>query len=315
MLENFRLMVIVDQGNEWELQEILPYESLYENLVAKWEEQYKTFTGRTTEIDFEKADPDYKTRDDQALKLCPFVDLPPCLADKDSENIINTARFRIDEISPDSIKGVVAFARKDESELMLFQHFNPGQIIQPGGLIRGIRTGEPRDAYTSVEDRTFRLGNKLTAVYSSKDKKLLFDSFYNARKSIPSLAELHEDLSKQAIDDHVLSHSLFECEDEDKAKVLENTTRTMRTAFTILKNSGILDLVSAKDIRKEADKDPEKNVNIQLKGDKIVFPTEKDDITKLLDFLNENMFRGTFSDTLFMSSSKTKVGDTPTSGS
>lgn len=311
MLENFRLMAIVNQGNEWELQEILPYESLYENLVAKWEEQYKDFTGRTTEIDFKKADPDYKTGDDQVFKLCSF-DLPPCLADKDSENIINTAQFRINEISADSIKGVVAFARKDENELMLFQHFNPGQIIRPGGLIRGIRTGESRYAYTSVEDSTFRLGNKLTAVYSSKDKKLLFDSFYNARKFIPSLAELHEDLSKQAIDDHVLSHSLFECEDEDKAKVLENTTRTMRTAFTIFKKSGILDLVSAEDIsaediRDEAYKDPEKNVNIQIKEGKIVFPTEKDEITTLLDFLNENMFRGSFTNTLFMSNSKRKV--------
>ena len=309
MLKNFRLVAIINEKKEWELKEFLLDDFLYDNLVDKWKQQYEAFMRREEEIDFKETEPGYKLDDHQVFRISPCY-LPTCVADRDSENIRNTEQIRINENLAHSIKGVVAFAQNDEdndNELMLFQHFAPGQIIQPGGLMMWWE-GQPRNTYTSVKDSTVRLNNNLTAVYSSKDEKLLFNHFKNAKKFIPSLAELHDNLSDQDIDNHVLSHGLFECEDADKAKVLENVTQNMRTAFTTLKKSGILNNVSAEEIQNTADENPETNVKILInESNKIVFPTEKDDIKALLELLNENMFRGTFTKNFYMTNSKRKV--------
>lgn len=307
MMKPFRLMAIVNEKKEWELKEVLLDDSLHKDLANKWEKQYKAFMGRTEEIDFKETEPGYKLDNDQAFRICSYC-LPTWLAGRNSENIMNTEQIDINENLANSIKGVVAFARNDEdNELMLFQHFAPGQIIRPKSLMRAIKDLDSRHTYTSVEDSTFRLNENLTAVYSSKDEKLLFNHFRNAKKFIPSLIEIYDDLSNQAIDNHVLSHSLFECEAEDKAEVLGNVTQNMRTAFTRLKDSGILDYVSVKGIQETAAENPEKKVKIQTKHNKIVFPTEKDDIKALLDLLNENMFRGPFTKALYMTNSKRKV--------
>ena len=182
MMKPFRLMTIVNEKKEWELKEVLLDDSLHKDLANKWEKQYKAFMGRTEEIDFKETEPGYKLDDDQAFRICPYC-LPTWLAGRNSENIMNTEQIDINENLANSIKGVVAFARNDEdNELMLFQHFAPGQIIRPKSLMRAIKDLDSRHTYTSVEDSTFRLNENLTAVYSSKDEKLLFNHFRNAKK-------------------------------------------------------------------------------------------------------------------------------------
>ena len=301
MLKNFRLVAIINQKKEWELREVLLDDSLHETLVDGWAEQYNTFMDRTEQIDFNRFTFGYEPNDDEVFRICSFL-LPPWLADRDSENIMNTEQVHINENLVHSIKGMVGFARNDkdnDNELMLFQHFNRAQIIRPGGWIMMMR-GQERHTYTSIEDSAFRLNNKLTAVYSSKNEKLLFYSLYNAQKFIPSLKTYSYNLSDEVID-NLLSHNSFECEDDDKAKVTKIKDRTIRKEFSILNMSGNLNRISVKNVQRVSNK---YNLGIQCRADKIVVPTDNKQVKTLLLLLNEKIYRGELTDTDFQANSK-----------
>ena len=299
MLKNFRLVAIINQKKEWELREVLLDDSLHENLVDRWDGQYKTFMERTEEIDFTRLTFGYEPNDDEVFRICSFP-LPPWLVDRDSENIMNTEQVHINENLVHSMKGVVGFARNDEdNELMLFQHFDRAQIIRPGGWIMMMR-GQERHTYTSIEDSAFRLNNKLTAVYSSKDEKLLFYSLYNAQKFIPSLKTFSYNLSDEVID-NLLSHNSFECEDDDKAKVTMIKDRTIRKEFSILNKSGNFNRISVENVQRVSNK---YKLGIQCRDDKIVFPTENKQVKTLLLLLNEKIYRGELTGADFQASSK-----------
>ena len=254
---------------------------------------------RTEEIDFTRLTFGYEPNDDEVFRICSFP-LPPWLVDRDSENIMNTEQVHINENLVHSMKGVVGFARNDEdNELMLFQHFDRAQIIRPGGWIMMMR-GQERHTYTSIEDSAFRLNNKLTAVYSSKDEKLLFYSLYNAQKFIPSLKTFSYNLSDEVID-NLLSHNSFECEDDDKAKVTMIKDRTIRKEFSILNKSGNLNRISVENVQRVSNK---YKLGIQCRDDKIVFPTENKQVKTLLLLLNEKIYRGELTGADFQASSK-----------
>ena len=297
-------MAIVDQRNEWELQEFLLDDSLRDDTFNKWKEQYKTFAERTEEIAFTL---DYTLNDGQIFKRCPWR-LPSWLEGRNSENTMNTDQFDITERGVRSIKGVVAFARNDEGdELMLFQNFNQGHIIQQGegGWMKLFST-EDRRTYGSPEDSLVRFGNKLTAVYSSEDEKLLFDNLRNAKTFLPSLKEIYDDTSNEIIE-NILNHDLVEC--ENREMILENTTQAIHKQFALLKELGHLDMFSAEYIQEQATEannaqPTEDNIEIQVQNDKIVFPTDNDSIKAVLEFLCDGLVQGLLSGNRYKTTSK-----------
>lgn len=127
-----------------------------------------------------------------------------------------------------------------------------------------------------------------------------FYSLSNAQKFIPSLKTYSYNLSDEVVD-NLLSHDSFECEDDDKAKVIEIKDRTIRKEFSILNKSKNLSRISVENVRRVSNK---YNLGIQCREDKIVFPTENKQVKTLLLLLNEKIYRGELTDTDFQASSK-----------
>lgn len=69
----------------------------------------------------------------------------------------------------------------------------------------------------------------------------------------------------------------------------------------MLRDSGILDHYTAQQIVEDSDG---YDVDIELDGDRIVFPAEKAAAKRLLQFLNEELFRGAITETLYETNSK-----------
>ena len=69
----------------------------------------------------------------------------------------------------------------------------------------------------------------------------------------------------------------------------------------MLRVSGVLDTFSAKEIQARS---KGYDVAIRLSKGKIVFPADKPAAKKLLQFLNEELFRGAITNTLFETNSK-----------
>ena len=295
MLKNFHLVAIINPKHEWNLQRFSLEDSLQNTLAGEWENQYKTLIEQKEEREFTI---NYTLRPGEYFRICPY-ELPEWLADNNSENIRTIDEFSINASQYRSVKSVVAFARDDENnELMLFQNFTGGQVIKPGGIIF-----RRNNTYKSIEGSALRLDNKLMAVYFPKSKTLSFRNARSVNKFLPLSGASYEASNKDIRD--IVNHDLFECKNAEE--IVTSATQFARTEFAILRASEILERLTAKFGSHTAvsvrDRAAEHGIQIQVQEDKIVFPTESADATELLQFLNQQIFRGPLTNELLQTNS------------
>ena len=175
---------------------------------------------------------------------------------------------------------------------MLFQNFGPSRVIRPGRFLF-LEGG----TYRSPRRSGLTLDRKLSAVYLSSDRKLLFESFRTVNSFLP-LADSYKEASEQEIL-VVLNHNLLASEDPNVIAIGAN--QWFRKRFAMLKDSGVLDNYSAQDIQSRSQG---YDVSIRVSNGKIVFPSDKSGAKKILQFLNEELFRGAITETLYETNSK-----------
>ena len=289
MLRNFQLTAITKRGNDFALLEIPLHRSLQESLCEMWDAQHQSFTSGKEEIDF---DAGYNPEVHENFKL-PDFELPEWLAGENSTTISSLDSLSQEPEVLRAISGLAAFATEENGqEIILFQNFSRSHVIQPGRylLLRN-------DTYESSNNSTLTLDDKLTAVFYPDERKLIFHNFRTANTFLP-LADFYEDASEAEIRD-VLSHNMFFVEDADALATGAN--QWFRKRFAMLRDSELLDNYSADDIAEHSEG---YEVDIQLREGKIVFPAEKAPAKKLLQFLNEEIFKGAITETLFETNSK-----------
>ena len=130
--------------------------------------------------------------------------------------------------------------------------------------------------------------------------KLLFHNFRTVNTFLP-LADFYKEASDKEIKE-VLNHRLLAPENREAAVLRAN--QWSRKRFAMLKDSGVLDNYSAQEIKSRSNG---YDVSITIVSDEIVFPTDKSESKKLLQFLNEERFRGAITDTLYETNSKRKA--------
>ena len=112
------------------------------------------------------------------------------------------------------------------------------------------------------------------------------------------LVEFYEAASEDQIRE-VLDHDLLAPEDAEALAV--NANQWFRKRFAMLRDSGVLESYSAQEISARSQG---YDVDIQLSNGKLVFPAEKAAAKKLLQFLNEELFRGAITETLYETNSR-----------
>ncbi|MCY4614737.1 MAG: hypothetical protein OXB94_14100 [Nitrospira sp.] len=289
MLENFHLAAIIKQGAQTRMLQIPLHQALQDSLTADWQSQYEAFVDQIDEIDFNVG---YQPEEHERFCLADY-ELPDWLAKENSQTIANLDTINENEASLDSIRGTVAFARNDQgAELVLFQNFTPSQVIRPSKSLF-LEAG----TYKSIKRPGLTLGDRLSAVYQRAECKLLFHKFRAVNTFLP-LSDFYKEASEQEIRE-ILNHKLLEAEDANALATSAN--QWFRKRFTMLKDSGVLDRFSAKDIQSRS---KGYDVSIQILKGKIVFPSDKLVAKKLLQFLNEELFRGAITKTLYETNSK-----------
>jgi hypothetical protein len=289
MLMNFHLAALTVRQDQKELFHIPLHQALQGSLAETWGQQLDIFSEDVEAIAFNAG---YKPESHERFLLSDF-DLPASLRTISSVNVQNQPPISEHEESMTSVKAIVAFCRNmSGQELVLFQSFSRSHVIEPGSFLI-----LAHNTYQSADRPGIQLDNKLTAVYSTQDKKLLFHNFRVANTFLP-LAEFYEEASEETIRD-ILNHKILAPEDVEALAVGAN--QWFRKRFAMLKDSGVLDQYSPQQIKKRA-KDCDVEVNI-AKG-RIVFPAAKGAAKKLLQFLNEEIYRGAITDTLYETNSK-----------
>lgn len=237
-------------------------------------------------------DPGYNPEKHERFRLNEY-ELPEWIRSESSLTIQNLDAISTNGHFIDSIKGVVAFARNEQGkEVILFQKFSRAHVIEPGSFLF-----LQNDTYETVQRRGLTLDDKLSALYFPALQKLLFHNFRGTNTFLP-LADFYQEASEQDIRE-VLGHPRIAAENPDALAVDANQWFCKR--FAILKDSKILDNFSAKQIQTHS---KGYDVVVQVKGKKIVFPADKAAAKRLLQFLNEEIFRGAITETLYETNSK-----------
>ncbi|MHB1142838.1 MAG: Kiwa anti-phage protein KwaB-like domain-containing protein [Sulfuricaulis sp.] len=289
MLRNFHLAALLKQHGQIQLLHIPLHQALQDSLAEIWGQQLHNFTDGIEEIDFNAG---YQPEIHERFRLSEF-ELPAPLNGVDSTNTEHHEPISQHEDAMGSIKAIVAFCRDGRGkELVLFQNFTRSHVIQPGRFLFF-----QNNTYESIQRPGFSLDSKLSAVYDAKDKKLLFHNFRITNTFLP-LADFYEEASEEAIR-QLLKHKLLAPEDTEALAVSAN--QWFRKRFAMLKDSGILNKYSASQIKTRS---KGHDVDIHISRGKIVFPAEKQAAKKLLQFLNEEIYRGPITDTLYETNSK-----------
>ena len=295
MFKEFQLAAISKENDQFALLQIRVNKKLHNDLANKWKLQYDSFIDQIEKIDYQ---PDYKLEQHERFYIQGY-ELPDWLATENYSSISDLQAVSDNELQMSRIKGVAAFVRNDSNDnLILFQRFYPSQVIRSNNNLF-LDSG----TFRRIDSSGLRLGGKLSAVYRSAEQKLLFQSYHNVNTFLP-LSEYFRPASEADIR-RILDHDLFLPEDLEASVMDFVNQQWFRTRFALLERSGILDDCTAinVELRAEACKIP-----IELSDDKekIIFPSDKQEAKKLLQFLNQDVFRGPVTDELFETNSKKK---------
>ena len=195
-----------------------------------------------------------------------------------------------------SLKAFVAHVATEQGEnLLLFQRFMSSQIIRENWSFEDFQ-----NRFRLVNKRMLTLGNKLDAVFRIDERELLFRS-YQVVNPFLSLESFFKESSEEEICEW-LSHDMLMPEDIDAT--LDNLDQTMRRRFSMLRESNVLDVKTAEEIRVGCAK---YGLLIEVHEDKLVFPKEKAKSKDLLKYLNDEFYTGENSGEKYVTNSKTKV--------
>lgn len=276
-------------GRHLHLFRIPLHQQLQNMLAENWEQQYNTFIRDIHEINFNAG---YNPEKNEKFSISNYQ-LPDWLRDMNSQTILRLDPINSDERNINSIKSIVGFAQlEQDDEIILFQNFTKSNVIRPGQFLF-----LQHNTYETTQRPGLTLGVKLCALYHIEERKLLFHNFRTVNTFLP-LADYYQEASEQEIRE-LLNHPTFAPEDPDALAVTANQWFSKR--FAMLRDSGILDQYTTQQI---LDRSHGYDINIRVNEDKIVFPAEKGAAKRLLQFLNEEIYRGAITERLYETNSK-----------
>ena len=289
MLHDFQLAVVVNRRREFNLMRIPLHQILQRELSQDWSIYYQNFTNEVEEIPFNSG---YNPESNQRFFLVDYI-LPEWLSEQDSGTVRNLDSIGNFEEHFDSIAGIVGFARDDsEEDLVLFQNFTRSRVIRPERAIL-----KRDDVYEKARNPGLMLETKINAAYRVSERRLIFDNFRNVNSYL-QLDDLFKEASKEEIME-ILEHENLDPEDSEKVAI--NADQWTRKRFSMLADSNVLDEYTPIDIQRVAQ---DISFEIRVHNDRIIFPSEKREMKKLLKFLNEELFQGMITRTVYETNSK-----------
>ena len=285
------LFAIVE-GPQKTVQRIRVEQTLQQQLGTEFENQREVFFGQSEVVEF---DPRYKVDDDELFVIRDF-ELPHFM--------INAIRNinQVDNLHLDAdvrIKAIFAAESASHSSSHLrvyFQKFMQQQLLVKRWTLLG-----NRDTYRKLEDPGLMLGSSLVAFYE-EDKEMLFRS-YTLVNRIIGLEPYFIEATDDDIHD-VLGDDKFEV--ENVSDILANADTVMRKRFMAVKASEILSQITVRKVQAQA---RNFNVEIEIRGGKIVFPTERKQAKEFLRLLLEGYYEGPLTGTRYVTNSQRTISE------
>lgn len=207
------------------------------------------------------------------------------------EEPISTDELTAKNIDDSEINSIFISNESEEKGIIVFQNFQKDQIITN----RGINIFLDKKIFKKLESQALNIKNEIHCVY--KNNNLYFSSFWQARQ-IFDLADYY----KEATDEDLTS---FATRDEfylqNMHEFVEDADSWVRRKVALIQDAGIVDKYKPKEIVSIA---KEHDVEIELRDDKILIPSNKRELKIMLKFLDEDIYKGPLTDDTFETNSK-----------
>jgi hypothetical protein len=243
-------------------------------------------------VDF---DPGYKPYDDECFEIRDF---------RISEELIGYCRQplsaeRVDvaDFADLPINGIVGYDFSDGKQKLFFQNFDSRRILVPG---RRFAIFPIADASTFKQLTTpvLLLDAHITAIWDNGT--LRFKSLHLAKQIVDLSAYFTEATDEQIA--QFVAHKRLKC--ADPARFVNACNTWSRIKIALILRGGILENATGSVIREAA---ASVQYEIQMEGDRIVLPEEKNALRSLLQFLDENIYMGPISQRRLLSSGKRQL--------
>lgn len=265
------------------IRKVLLTNEAVQDIVALWEQSYPKFiSDEITEVAFNGS---YKPDKEEVLYVT--MALPDSFADIPD----NTNNYNEIVIPGDNIKTVCLYHDGN----YYFQNFMNNYIVKASNipLVWSNNTFKKFD-----EQKAFTIEENVTAIYH--DGKLYFRSYASARQ-IFDLTVFYTEATNTDID-NVFGNNVFVGTDCEWMKV--NSDSVMRKQIKSIEDSGIL---AGLNITTQKFKSWAKKAGISeevYNTGNLVFPKNKKECKVILSFLNDDIFEGHFTKSIYLSNSK-----------
>lgn len=293
MFENSSIMVLKANTKEDEVYKIEVDAQTQNTIITSMRNALNDLIAEKTQIIF---DGSYKPNEDEILKIENYQ-----LSDEIKDAIrdpLGVPSFKKDNDVFPEIKAIFVGERTEDGETekfnVVFQRFRKEQYISTKWCNLFFENN------TFFQEKRFgiSIADGVDCYYA--DKELRFSSFYYARQ-IFDLSECYRSATDSEVESFTTSSKLA-IDDSDAFKGLANTW--IRRKIAMINDSQVLDNYSAKEIKARAKL---VGVEIDVKDKKIVIPNDKEKIKIILGFLDEEAYKGPFSQKTFLANSKRQV--------
>lgn len=202
--------------------------------------------------------------------------------------------FAPENTNSDNIKAIFVGEICEGRMVIAFQKFKKEQYIS----VKGINLFFDRDTFVQEKRFGITISDEVDCIY--EDGRLLFKSFFMARQ-IFSLMKYYREATQGEVERFTQMKELSL--DSAEMFIGQADSRVRKKVASIM-DSGVLERFSARDIQKIG---RQAGIDVAIRDKKIVIPAEKKKMKIILGFLDEEVYKGSFSNITYITNSKRSV--------
>lgn len=202
--------------------------------------------------------------------------------------------FAPENTNSDNIKAIFVGEICEGRMVIAFQKFKKEQYIS----VKGINLFFDRDTFVQEKRFGITISDEVDCIY--EDGRLLFKSFFMARQ-IFSLMKYYREATQGEEERFTQMKELSL--DSAEMFIGQADSRVRKKVASIM-DSGVLERFSARDIQKIG---RQAGIDVAIRDKKIVIPAEKKKMKIILGFLDEEVYKGSFSNITYITNSKRSV--------
>lgn len=293
MFENSSVMVLLNDGNENSVQ-LLEVDKTTQAAICRSfsDSAVPLLTGKQI-VPF---DGSYKPNEDEGLSICNFH--PPEVITDAVRNPLGLQTFTYDKNAEPDIRAIFIGERTetDNTEVftVAFQRFRKEQYLST----KKFSLFYDNDTFVLENRWGIGITDNIDCVFTRTE--LRFSSYFYTRQ-IFDLSEYY----RSATDAEVLSFSgieILSIADHEQFKSMADTW--IRRKIAAINDSGVLKNNTAAKIKKLASSC---GLEVTVENKKLVIPADKKKLKEILGFLDDEVYKGAFTEETYITNSKRKV--------